>query len=675
MSSSMHNKALRSAPRQPRGSTCTARSSGPGTNRLVNFLNLKRIFKGGESKQMQERNKISSQAPGIFPVSPGTADIIRSINSNEYVHEEARVEWEREGSGPQQQPFLRVKDPKKEKLNNFEKTKMAKNPVLLTLDDFKEWAKVPFEVLDTKENAGDIDIRLKWFGLFHRRKQQYGKFMMRLKLPNGIVTSEQLRVLAEITDEAGEGGCGDITTRQNFQLRGITLQAVPDIFERLEACGLTTIQSGMDNVRNAVGSPIAGVDPMEIVNTIPVCNDLTEYVIDFGKMNERIANLPRKWNVCVVGSHDLYEHPHINDLAYMPAEKDGRFGYNLLVGGFFSATKCEEAISMDAWVPEEHVIHTCDAILTTFRDFGARSGRQKCRMMWLIKDMGLENFRDEVANRMPGGRLETEGKDLVDTSHKRRDYHGVHKQKQEGLNYVGLNVPAGRIQAKDMFEIARLAEEYGSGETRLTVEQNYIIPNVPDDKVEALLQEPLLTTGEGFATAFRPNPGRLVKDLVSCTGNQFCALALIETKATGKALAEALEATMDFTRDVRMHWTGCPNTCGQVQVADIGFLGCQTKNPTGEKGNVDGVKIFLGGNIGHDAALGKEVAKVACSELLPYVQDLLVEKFGATRKSKGSLTSEDEVAIKYWQDFPFNSGGGPAVFPANGNGEYVKPTT
>ena len=138
-------------------------------------------------------------------------------------------------------------------------------------------------------------------------------------------------------------------------------------------------------MRNAVGSPIAGIDPMEIVNTIPVCNDLTEYVIDFGRMNERIANLPRKWNVCVVGSHDLYEHPHINDLAYMPAEKDGVFGYNLLVGGFFSATKCEEAISMDAFVPSDQVIHACDAILTTFRDFGARSGRQKCRMMWLIK--------------------------------------------------------------------------------------------------------------------------------------------------------------------------------------------------------------------------------------------------------------------------------------------------
>jgi len=412
---------------------------------------------------------------------------------------------------------------------------------------------------------------------------------------------------------------------------------------------------------------LAGIDPEEIVDTIPVCNDLTEYIIDFGKMNERIANLPRKWNVCVVGSHDLYEHPHINDLAYMPAENEvtGEFGYNLLVGGFFSATKCAEAISLDAWVPEDQVIHACDAILTTFRDFGKRSARQKCRMMWLIDDMGLENFRDEVRKRMPSGVLQSEGRDLVDTTWKRREYHGVHKQKQDGLNFVGVNVPVGRIQAKDMFEMARLAEAYGSGEVRLTVEQNYIIPNVPDDRVDALLREPLLTTGEGFSTPFRPNPGRLVKDLVSCTGNQFCGIALIETKNTGKALAEALEATMDFTRDVRMHWTGCPNTCGQVQVADIGFLGCQTKNPDGSKGNVDGVKIFLGGNIGHEASLGTEVAKLACCELLPYTQDLLIEKFGAKRRAEASLSAEDRKAVEKWETFPFNTGGGLEAFPAS----------
>ena len=186
----------RSAPSSARGRATTCRSAS--NKRAANFINLKQLF--GREGAGKETNKVSSQPNGIFPVSEATADIIKEINSNDYVHDDARVKWSDEGC------FVKVRDPKKEKLNNFEKTKMAKNPMLLTLDNFKEWAKIPFEELDTKENAGDIDVRLKWFGLFHRRKQQYGKFMMRLKLPNGIVTSDQLRTLAEITDAAGEEG-------------------------------------------------------------------------------------------------------------------------------------------------------------------------------------------------------------------------------------------------------------------------------------------------------------------------------------------------------------------------------------------------------------------------------------------------------------------------------------
>ena len=204
----------------------------------------------------------------------------------------------------------------------------------------------------------------------------------------------------------------------------------------------------------------------------------------------------------------------------MPAMRNGTLGFNILVGGYFSSTMCEEAVPLNAWVPAKDVVPLCDAVLTTFRDFGARSNRQKCRMMWLIKDMGLDVFRAEVAKRMPEGILAPEGDTMLDVGHQRRDYHGVHPQKQPGLSFVGINVPTGRIQAKDMHEVARLAEEYGSGEVRLTVEQNYVLPNIPDGKVAALLKEPLLTTGEGFAAAFKPNPGGLIKNLVACTGNQ-----------------------------------------------------------------------------------------------------------------------------------------------------------
>ncbi len=250
-----------------RRAAVVARGQRPGARQAVHFLGLGRL------KQVFSRNKGNGpSADGVFPVSEAAAEIIREVNADKFVNEEGRVEWD-----GKKRNFIQVKEGEK-KLNNFEKTKLKKNPVELMRNakQLMKWMKTPFEELDSKENAEDIDIRLKWFGLFHRRKQQYGKFMMRLKLPNGVVTSDQLRTLAAITEEAGEGGCGDITTRQNFQLRGIALHDVPDIFERLAACRLTTIQSGMDNVRNAVGSPLAGIDPLEIVDTIPACNDLTE---------------------------------------------------------------------------------------------------------------------------------------------------------------------------------------------------------------------------------------------------------------------------------------------------------------------------------------------------------------------------------------------------------------
>lgn len=163
--------------------------------------------------------------------------------------------------------------------------------------------------------------------------------MMRTKIPNGIVTSEQVRFLGNLTAKYGEEGCADITTRQNFQMRGITLPDVPEILEGMQAVGLSTIQSGLDNVRNPVGSPLAGIDPHEIVDTRPFLKAINDFTVNMGRGNPEIANLPRKWNVCVVGTHDLFEHPHINDLAFVPAMKDGRFGFNVWVGGLLTATR------------------------------------------------------------------------------------------------------------------------------------------------------------------------------------------------------------------------------------------------------------------------------------------------------------------------------------------------
>ncbi|KAK1309546.1 hypothetical protein QJS10_CPA09g00233 [Acorus calamus] len=378
-------------------------------------------------------------------------------------------------------------------INPQEKIKIEKEPMKFAMEESElaGLAKMSMQEIDaSKATKDDVDVRLKWLGLFHRRKHQYGRFMMRLKLPNGVTTSQQTRYLASVIKGYGKEGCADVTTRQNWQIRGVQLPDVPEILQGLADVGLTSLQSGMDNVRNPVGNPLAGIDPHEIVDTRPYTNLLSQLITANGQGNPAFTNLPRKWNVAVVGSHDLFEHPHINDLAYMPAMKNGRFGFNLLVGGFFSPKRCEEAVPLDAWVPGDDVTASCKAVLEAYRDLGTRGNRQKTRMMWLIDELGIEGFRSEVEKRMPQQVLQRSSpEDLVQKNWERRDYLGVHPQKQAGLCFVGLHVPVGRVQAEDMFELARLADVYGSGELRLTVEQNIVIPNIKEAQIEALLNE------------------------------------------------------------------------------------------------------------------------------------------------------------------------------------------
>ncbi|KAJ4962935.1 hypothetical protein NE237_022874 [Protea cynaroides] len=545
-----------------------------------------------------------------------------SMSSVDESRLEPRVE-ERDG-------YWVLKEKFREGINPQEKMKLQKEPMKLFMEGgINELSQIPLDDIEkSKLSKDDIDGRLKWLGLFHRRKHQYGRFMMRLKLPNGVTTSEQTRYLSSVIRRYGKEGCADVTTRQNWQIRGVELPHVPEIFHGLAQVDLTSLQSGMDNVRNPVGNPLAGIDAHEIVDTQPYTYLLSQFITGNSHGNPAVTNLPRKWNVCVVGSHDLFEHPHINDLAYMPAIKDGCFGFNLLVGGFFSPKRCAEAVPLDAWVAAEDVIPVCKAILEAYRDLGSRGNRQKTRMMWLIDELGIEAFRSEVVKRLPGQELEraTE-QELVQKQWERRDLLGVHPQKQEGFSFVGLHVPVGRLQANDMDELARLADEYGSSELRLTVEQNIIMPNVENSKLETLLKEPLLRE------RLLPEPPILMKGLVACTGNQFCGQAIIETKARALKVTEEVQRQVSVSRPVRMHWTGCPNSCAQVQVADIGFMGCKTRD---EEGKIcEGVDVYVGGKIGSDSHLGDLYKKgVPCKDVAPLVVDILINQFGAVPRER-----------------------------------------
>lgn len=507
------------------------------------------------------------------------------------------------------------------KLNPIERAK-AEKPGLAIADEFEAIAQQGWEAMD----QDDLIIRLKFMGLFHRPVTP-GKFMLRLRTPNGTLTSEKMRVLADIVQRYGEDGSADITTRQNLQLRGIRLEDTPEIFKKLQAVGITTLQSGHDNIRNITGSPVAGIDPEEYFDTRELAQQLQDMITDFGKGSYEFSDLPRKFNICIEGAPDNSSHVEINDIAFVPAFKDGEFGFNVLVGGYFSAQRIAEGVALDVWVkPNDDVLAISRGIITLYTRHGGAEGmrknRAKARLLWLVEAWGIEKFRAALEQEL-GQTLAPAAPEHAFTMDK-RDHLGVHPQKQEGFSYVGLHVPAGRLTAEDMYEIARLAETYGNGEIRCTVEENFILPYIQNENLETFLKEALL---EKFST----NPTPLVRSFVSCTGSKYCNFALVETKEQGLALARQLDAELEIPQRVRMHWTGCPNSCGQAQVGDLGMIGSKTK-VDGEI--VPAVDFYTGGTVGQNAHFGHLTEKkVPCGATLKdKVKSVLIEQFGAKEK-------------------------------------------
>jgi ferredoxin-nitrite reductase len=517
--------------------------------------------------------------------------------------------------------------------NKIEALKEAKDGLALKAE-IARFAEIGWEAIDDD----DLQHRLKWLGVFFR-KSTPGRFMVRMRIPNGLLSSDQMRVLASVVEKCGEHGVADITTRQNIQMRGILIEDVPEMFDKFRSVGLTSVQSAMDNIRNITGSPVAGIDANELYDTRELAIQVQNLLTNNGEGNPAFTNLPRKFNIAIAGCRDNSTHAEINDLAFVPAFKDESqetFGFNVLVGGFFSSKRIAAAIPLDVWVAPEDVVALCEALLIVFRDNGLRENRQKSRLMYLIDEWGIEKFRSEVEKQMGKPLAAAAAKDEIEWE--KRDHIGVHKQKQAGLNYVGLQIPVGRMYAPDMYEFARLAETYGNGDMRLTVEQNLLITNVSDEKVTALLQEPLLQK-------FPADPDNLMRGLVSCTGNQFCPVAIVETKNRSLALTKQLSAAYDLPKVVRIHWSGCPNSCAQPQVADIGFTGCKARK---DGKVVDGVDIYMGGTVGKDAHLGTCVMeKVPCEDLYEVVGKLLVDRFGAVPKQYGEMiaNSAELVAV------------------------------
>jgi NAD(P)H-nitrite reductase large subunit len=441
--------------------------------------------------------------------------------------------------------------------------------------------------------------RFKWHGLFFRVPTP-GNFMMRLRLEAGKTNAHQFRVIADLSDQYGKGFC-DLTTRQQIQMRWFTLADVPDIWRRLEEVGLHSKQTGMDNVRGVVGCPVAGLTPHELLDAGPVIKEFNEILVG----NKEFTNLPRKFNVTITGCLENCCHPETQDIALVPAyrELDGQQvnGFNVLVGGKQGSGGYKPATPIDVFVCPLDAANLCAQITLIFRDHGGRESRTRARLAFVIQDRGAIWFRNELERRW-GKPLLRAGTDMRKKHHV--DHLGIqpHKRRHEGpaLYYLGMLVPVGRITTAQMRGVADLAELYGNGQIRVTVGQNLIIPNIPEDRIGALTDEPLFKE-----LPFDPSP--IMRGLVCCTGNDYCGLALIETKGYAIGVARELERRTQGRKllPLTMHWSGCPAGCGMHQVATIGLQGCRSRINGGEI--VDSAHVFVKGQSGPNPIIATDL--------------------------------------------------------------------
>lgn len=507
--------------------------------------------------------------------------------------------------------------------NEVERIKAEKNGLDLRAE-LAELAQRPW----TEIPKADLDTRLKWIGIFFRKRTP-GDFMMRVRMTNGRTNARQFRVLADIAERLGNGVL-EITTRQQMELRAVKIHDTPEIVRALEGVDLNALQTGLDNIRNVNTCPMAGDTPFELLDASPVGAAFTKIFLG----NREFANLPRKFNVTITGCLENCTHAETQDLAMTPAVDDagGRSGFNVAVGGKMGSGGMTLATPIDVFVGVDEAARLAAEIVLLFRDEGPRTTRNKVRLAFLVAAWGPEQFRDVLEKRW-GRPLARAGRDV--RTHRHNDHLGAQIQKN-GRYSVGQAVAVGRVNAKHLTEWARLAETYGNGDIRLTTGQNVILPHVPREKLDALLEEPLVTE-------FPARPHPVTRGLVSCVGTDYCNLALIETKGLAKGLAARLERALpDHEAPVTMNWSGCPAACGNHQAADIGFQGIKA-NVDGKV--VDAVHVFVGGRTGPDARPAQKIMELVPVSMLDEIVPALIRNLSTLKNIRRDEDAEQRVLM------------------------------
>ncbi len=445
--------------------------------------------------------------------------------------------------------------------------------------------------IDNKAPDKEETFRFKWNGLFYLNPVKDG-YMARLRIPGGQLKTFQLREIARTAQELTTGYV-QITTRANLQIRVIQPKDIPEVLRRIQSVGLHTRGAGADNIRNITANPTAGIDPHELLDVLPLCHELAQIIIN----DRSFYDLPRKFNIAYDGGGLIGTVEDTNDIGARAVMHDGSIWFRIAAGG---ATGHKTfARDLGVLVKPSELNKVICAMVRVYIASGNRSDRKKARLKHLLDEWGHDRYLAETEKAlgyMLARSVEASPAAALPDG-PAHSHIGIFPQRQNGLSYVGVAIPVGQMTPKQMIRVAEIADLYGSGEVRLTVWQNFIIPNVGDAYIETV-KKALRKIG------FDTHQSMLRGGLVACTGNAYCKFAQTATKRHAHELAHHLEKKLTLDHPINIHLTGCPNSCAQHYMGDIGLLG--TKVKAGAE-SIEGYHVFVGGGFGAHQAVGRQV--------------------------------------------------------------------
>jgi len=480
-------------------------------------------------------------------------------------------------------------------------------------DPFTLWDKLLQYANQNQPPTEDDRFRIKYFGLFHVAPAQ-DSFMLRLRIPGGILPTHQLRGLAQMAENWGYGRA-DLTTRSNLQIRELQPKDIIQVLNRLQSLGMTSRGSGADNIRNITASPTTGLDPQELLDVAPLAEALQAYISNSPDM----YHLPRKFNVAFDNGGSISVVADTNDIGFIAVEvKEGR---SIPAGVYFRVQLCgitghrQFATDCGLLLRPDQTIAVAAAMIRVFTQHGDRTNRKKARLKYLVDDWGVERFLSETEKLLAFPLIHIPASECEPRRPINRVGHiGVHPQSQPGLHYIGVVVPVGHLPVAQMRAIAETADRFGSGEVRLTVWQNLLIPNIPTEHLEATKQA-LTTAGIDYKA------GTVLSGTVACTGNQGCRFAASDTKTHAIALAHHLDTHFPLLdQPINLHVTGCSHSCAQHYIGDLGLMGVKV-------GGEEGYQIIVGGGSDQNQGIGRELISSIKFSDLPPVMDRLFQAY------------------------------------------------